>query len=139
MYCDQVNTIPDWLKTAITLERMMGDMKALKGEEATGTDAEACTYLYTAGLTTPMGHDWSQIYLYVATMAYRHWNKGEMPADIAVDSISNYQMGELNRLKAWLYRWRVKSRQEKDRAERRQEKEESKAQRKTEQPALFEF
>ena len=114
-------------------------MKALKGEEATGTDAEACTYLYTAGLTTPMGHDWSQIYLYVATMAYRHWNKGEMPADIAVDSISNYQMGELNRLKAWLYRWRVKSRQEKDRAERRQEKEESKAQRKTEQPALFEF
>jgi len=133
------DTIPDWLKTAITLERMMGDMKALKGEEATGTDAEACTYLYTAGLTTPMGHDWSQIYLYVATMAYRHWNKGEMPADIAVDSISNYQMGELNRLKAWLYRRRVKSKQEKDRAERRQEKEESEAQRKTEQPALFEF
>jgi len=26
-----------------------------------------------------------------------------MPADIAVDSISNYQIGELNRLKSWLY------------------------------------
>jgi len=133
------DTLPDWLKTAITLERMMGDMKALKGEEPTGTDAEACAYLYTAGLTAPMDHDWSQIYLYVAAMTYRHWNKGEMPADIAVDSISDYQMGELNRLKSWLYHQRVKVRQEKDRAERRQEKEEAEAQREEEQPALFEF
>jgi len=133
------DTLPDWLKTAITLERMMGDMKALKGEEPTGTDAEACAYLYTAGLTAPMDYDWSQIYLYVATMTYRHWNKSEMPADIAVDSISDYQMGELIRLKSWLYHQRVKARQGKDRAERRQEKEEAKAQREEEQPALFEF
>jgi len=133
------DTLPDWLKTAITLERMMGGMKALKDEEPTGTDAETCAYLYTAGLTAPMDHDWSQIYLYVATMTYRHWNKGEMPADIAVDSISDYQMGELNRLKSWLYHQRVKARQGKDRAERRQEKEEAKAQREEEQPALLEF
>jgi len=133
------DTLPDWLKTAITLERMMWDMKALKGEEPTGTDAEACAYLYTAGLTAPMDHDWSQIYLYVATMTYRHWNKGEMPADIAVDSISDYQIGELNRLKSWLYHQRVKARQEKDRAERRQKREEIEIQQKAEQPALFEF
>ncbi|MFC1871040.1 hypothetical protein ACFLYF_01365 [Chloroflexota bacterium] len=31
-----------------------------------GTDAEVCAYLYTAGLSAPMDHDWSQIYLYVA-------------------------------------------------------------------------
>ena len=133
------DTLPDWLKTAITLERMMGDMKALKCEEPTGTDAEACAYLYTAGLTAPMDHDWSQIYLYIATMTHRHWNKGEMPADIAVDSISEYQMGELSRLKSWLYHQRVKARQEKDRAGRRQEKEEVKAQREEAQPALFVF
>ena len=133
------DTLPDWLKTAITMERMMGDMKALKGEEPTGTDAEACAYLYTAGLTAPMDHDWSQIYRYVATMTYRHWNKGEMPADIAVDSISDYQMGELSRFKSWLYHQRVKARQGKDRAGRRQEKEEAKAQREEEQPVLFEF
>ena len=133
------DTLPDWLKTAITLERMMGDMKALKGEEPKGTDAEACAYLYTAGLTAPMDHDWSQIYLYVATMTYRHWNKGEMLADIAVVSISDYQTGELKRLKAWLYHQRVKARQEKDRAERRQEKEEAKTQQEQEQPALFKF
>jgi len=58
------DTLPDWLKTAITLERMMGDMKALKRKEPTGTDAEACAYLMTLSLTQPMGSDWTQIYLY---------------------------------------------------------------------------
>jgi len=69
---------------------------------------------------------------------YRHWNKGEMPADIAVDSLSDYLVGELNRLKAWLYGQRIKARTERDKAERRQKKEE-KIQKKAEQPALFEF
>ncbi|MFC2011379.1 hypothetical protein ACFLUR_03715 [Chloroflexota bacterium] len=133
------DTLPDWLKTAITLERMMGDMKALKGEEPTGTDAEACAYLMTLSLTQPMDSDWTQIYLYIAGQSYKRWNKAEMPADIAVDSISDYQTGELNRLKSWLYHQRVKARQEKDRAGRRQEKEEAKAQREEEQPALFKF
>ena len=133
------DTLPDWLKEAITLERLETNIKASKGEEPAGTDAEVCAYLYTAGLTAPMDHDWSQIYLYVATTTYRHWNKGEMPADIAVDSISNYQIGELNRLKSWLYHQRVRAKQEKDRAERRQEKEETKAQQEREQPALFQF
>ncbi len=133
------DTLPDWLKTAINLERMMWDMKALKGEEPTGTDAEACAYLMTLSLTQPMDSDWTQIYLYIAGQSYKRWNKSEMPADIVVDSINDYQIGELNRLKSRLYHQRVKARQEKDRAERRREKEEAKAQREEEQPALFEF
>jgi len=133
------DTLPDWLKTAITMERMIGNMKALKEEEPIGTDAEACAYLMTVSLTQPMDSDWTQIYLYVASQTYKRWEKGEMPADIAVESISDYQMGELNRLKSWLYHQRVKARQEKDRAERRQEKEGAKAQREEEQPALFKF
>jgi hypothetical protein len=133
------DTLPEWLKTAITLERMMGNMKALKGEEATGTDAEACAYLMTVSLTQPMDSDWTQIYLYVAGQTYKRWNKGEMPADIAVDSISDYQMGELDRLKAWLYRQRIKARIEKDREQRRQEKEKAEMAKKAERPVLFEF
>ena len=133
------DTLPDWLKTAITLERMMGDMKALKGEEPTGTDAEACAYLMTLSLTQPMDSDWTQIYLYIAGQSYKRWNKGEMPADIAVNSISDYQIGELNRLKSWLYRKRTQVRQERGRIERRQAREEVEARREAEQPALFEF
>ena len=133
------DTIPDWLKTAITMERMIGDMKELKGEEPIGTDAEACAYLMTVSLTQPMNSDWTQIYLYVASQTYSRWEKGEMPADIIVDSISDYQLRELNRLKAWLYRQRIKVRVEEDRAERREKKEEAETQREAEQPALFEF
>ena len=133
------DTLPEWLKGAITMERLMENMKALKGGELTGTDAEACAYLYTASLTAPMDYDWSQIYLYVATQTYKRCGKNQMPSDIAVDSINDYQLRELNRLKAWLYRQRVKIRTEKDRAERRERIVEAKAQREAEQPALFEF
>ncbi len=133
------DTIPEWLKTAITMERMMGNMKALKGEEPTGTDAEACAYLMTVSLTQPMDSDWTQIYLYIAGQSYKRWNKGEMPADIAVDSISDYQLRELNRLKTWLYQQRIKARIERDKSERRQEKQEAEMVEKAEQPALFEF
>jgi predicted transcriptional regulator len=133
------DTLPEWLKAAITLERMMENMKALKGEEPIGTDAEACAYLMTVSLTQPVDSSWTQIYLYIAGQTYQRWNKGEMPADIAVDSISDYQTGELKRLKAWLHRQRIKARTERDRAQRRQEKEKVEAAKKTERPVLFEF
>jgi hypothetical protein len=118
---------------------MIGDMKGIKGEEPTGTDAEACAYLMTVSLAQPMDSDWTQIYLYVASQTYKRWEKGEMPADIVVDSLSYYQMTELNRLRAWIYRQRIRNRLEIDRAERRERREETEAHREAEQPALFEF
>ncbi len=133
------DTIPEWFKTAITMERMIENMKALKGEEPTGTDAEACAYLMTLSLTQPMDSDWTEIYLYVASQTYKRWEKGEMPTDIVVESISDSRMGELNRLKSWIYRQRVKARLERDRAERKEEREEAETRREQEQPALFEF
>jgi len=133
------DTLPDWLKNAITLERLAMNMRALKGEEMTGTDAEACAYLYTAALTQPMDHDWGQIYLYIATQTYRRWGKNEMPADIAVDKLNDEQMRDLNRLKEWLYRKLTQARFERDRAESRQRREEEATRRKAEQPALFQF
>jgi hypothetical protein len=48
------DTIPEWLKGAITMERMIENLKSLKGEEATVADAEACAYLMTVSLTQPM-------------------------------------------------------------------------------------
>jgi hypothetical protein len=132
-------TLPEWLKGAITMERMLENMKALKGEEMTGSDAEACAYLMTASLTHPMDSDWSQIYLYVAGRTCKRWSKNELPGDIAVDSLSDNQLKELNRLKAWLYRQRNRARLERERAERREEKVQEEAERKAEQPALFEF
>ncbi len=105
----------------------------------TGTDAEACAYLYTASLTVPMDSDWSEIYLYVSTKVCSRWKKGEVPEDIRVESLRNDQLRDLNRLKEWIYRQRTRIRLEKDRAERRQQKEAAAAERKELQPALFEF
>ncbi len=133
------DNLPEWLKNAITLERLTENMNTTNGEQPTGTDAEACAYLNTASLTVPMDNDWSQIYLYVAGKTYTRWRKGEMPKDIRVDSLTNQQMADLNRLKEWLYLRRTTARQESERAERRQQKEEEVDKRKVEQPALFEF
>jgi len=137
------DSLPEWLKTAITLERLAMNMRALKGEEMTGTDAEACAYLYTAALTNPMDHDWGQIYLYIANKVYSQWRSKEsgvtMPEDIRVETLNDEQMRDLNRLKEWLYRQRSKIRLDRERAERRQKKEEEAAAKKAEQPALFQF
>ncbi|MCJ7791558.1 MAG: hypothetical protein MUP49_04010 [Dehalococcoidia bacterium] len=62
-----------------------------------------------------------------------------MPGDIAVDSLRDDQMGELNRLKEWLYKKRTQARLDRERAQRRREKEGEAAKRKAEQPALFTF
>ena len=147
VFCDPIivfpggwgDTLPEWLKNAITLERLGMNMRALKGEEMTGTDAEACAYLYTASLTQPMDHDWTQIYLYIATQTYRRWGKNEMPGDIAVDSLRDDQVSDLNRLKAWLYKKRTEVREDRERAERRQKRQEEAEQKKAERPALFTF
>ena len=97
------DTLPDWLKEAITLERLETNIKVSHNDEPTGTNAEACAYLYTAGLTAPMDHDWSQIYLYVATQTYSRHKGNQVPDDIRVESLTDYQMGELGRLKSWLF------------------------------------
>ncbi len=130
------DTVPDWLKNAITLERMLANMGK---NGATGTDAEACAYLMTASLAQPIDSDWVQIYLYVAGKTSKQWNNNDMPDDIAVSEISNYQMGKLADLKDWIYKQRVRARLDRDREERRQDSEEAELQKKRTQPVLFEF
>lgn len=133
------DTLPDWLKGAITMERLMMNVEALKTGQMTGTDAEACAYLMTVSLTQPMDSDWSEIYLYVAGKVYSSWKKTEVPEDIRVESLRDDQLRDLNRLKEWIYQQRTKIRLERDRAERRQQKEAATVERKELQPALFEF
>nr|WP_041917623.1 hypothetical protein [Dehalococcoides mccartyi] len=133
------DSLPEWLKSAIVMERLIENMKETKGEQPTGTDAEACAYLNTASLTAPMDGNWSQIYLYVAGKTYWRWHKSELPEDIRVDSLTDQQSRDLERLKEWLYRRRTTARQEAEKTEKRQQKEEEIAKRKEEQPALFVF
>ncbi len=137
------DTLPDWLKTSITLERLVMNMKSLKGEEMTGTDSEVCAYLMTASLTQPMDHDWAQIYLYIAGKVYEKWRTKDsgvtMPTDIRVDKLDDGQMRDLNHLKGWLYQTRTKVREERDRGERRQKREKAAGEKELLQPKMFDF
>ncbi len=134
------DTMPDWIKPAITVERLIECAKTAKGEEPTGTDAEALAYMYPASLAFPLSHDWTQIYLYLASKVVPYHKKGtEMPDDIKVESLNDDQMRDLNRLKAWIYKKRGEVRLDRERAARRQEKEEAAERRTQEQPALFDF
>jgi len=137
------DTLPDWLKSAITLERLMENVRALKEDDMTGTDAEACAYLYTACLEHPPDHDWAQIYLHIAGKVYeRHRTKDSgftMPEDIRVEKLTSGQQRDLASLKEFIYRKRADVRQERDRAGRREQKEGAAAERKELQPALFDL
>jgi len=137
------DTLPDWLKTAITLERLIMNMRVIKGEEMTGTDAEACAYLYTASLTQPMGHDWTQIYLYIATKVYEKQRTPQsgvtMPKDVRVESLNRNQEDDLNRLKGWIYQRRAQARQDSDRSDRREKRKKAAAEKEQMHPKLFDF
>ncbi len=117
------DTLPDWMKQHVSLERLLENVKALKGEKPTGTDLEACMYLYTVSLSRPIHEQWTRIYLYLATQAMRRWQKAEVPADIAVDSISDSDTKELAGLKDFIYRKRVEHRKGIERGERHEAKE----------------
>jgi hypothetical protein len=113
--------LPEWLRTRVKLERLCENMQAVsEGREITATDAEAACYLFTASLTAPIGGDWTQIYLYVAGMEMKGEAKVEMPEDMKVESLTESQWRDLRQLKDWIYRQRVKHRNEKARGERRE-------------------
>jgi len=139
------DTLPDWIKGAITMERLIENMKSLKGEEPTGTDAEALAYMYPLTLSHPIDRDWTQIYCYLTTTVMEKHNPYNreggkiMPDDVRVDKLDKEQERDLAQLKAWIYEKRKGARLERDRTERRQEKEEEVAERKVAQPALFDF
>lgn len=135
------DTLPDWLKGAISAERLIENIRTLKDGEPTATDAEACAYLYTACLCFPLDQDWSKIYFYVTSQVMsRHRQGVEVPQDIRVEALDQRQVYDLRRLKDFIYRKRIEDRQEKDRAERRQQRDEAAAKKKQEQPTLaFKF
>jgi len=135
------DSLPDWVKKAITVDRLIENIRALKDGEPTATDSEACAYLFTACLCFPFDQDWTQIYLYVTGQVMARHRKGvEIPGDIKVDKLNDQQAHDLRRLKDFIYQKRVEDRQERTRAERRQQREEVAAKKKREQPVLaFKF
>jgi hypothetical protein len=129
---------PARVKEAITIQRLMEEMKSLKGDTPTGTDAEAMWYLSSAAMVAPPGSDWTEIYQYLFTKV-AHFQKWDIPQDLAVEDIIDYHRGMMLHLKRWIYDRRVKERQERERVERRAEKKEEADSKAAMCPALFDL
>jgi len=128
------DTLPDWIKPAITMERLLECARSSKDGQPTATDAEAMAYMYPRTLEAPLGHDWTEIYLYLGKkvmQSHNPFNKEDpFPEDIARESLTGQQTRMLNELKAWIYDRRTKVRDERRRTEKRVAKEEAEVHRK---------
>ena len=133
--------LPDWVKPQITLERLVMNMKVMHEGGVLVGDTEALAYIFPRTMEEPLSEQWMRIYTYVFTSAMK-FKKVEVPEDLRRESLSDYDMRELNDLKTWIYQKRVQHRKEKSRAERRtgsQVEEEKDKELKTEtvQPSFF--
>ena len=133
--------LPDWVKPQITLERLVMNMKVMHEGGVPVGDTEALAYIFPRTMEEPLSEQWMRIYTYVFTQAMK-FKKAEVPEDLRRESLSDYDMRELNDLKTWIYQKRVQHRKEKAKAERQagsQVEEEKDKELKTEtvQPSFF--
>lgn len=120
--------IPEWLRTRITLDRIIELMVASnEGRDPIGTNSEALAYMIPASLEAPMSHDWAQIYLHLATVVMDTEKDKVVPDDIRVDKLDRNQEDDLLRLKHWLYETKLKHRAGRRKEIRQEIKEEEKA------------
>ncbi len=94
---------PGWLIAEIRAQRLL---QVMKGEKELATDAEALAYVSNASLCQPLDHDMADIYTYLFTKVMGD----RAPADLRRESISDYQMSILRKLKSWLWAQRAKNR-----------------------------
>lgn len=100
---------PDWLLQAVKAERMVISLCAMakpdkfkKNADYVG-DTECLAYLMPATLAAPLDSDNTQIYLYLSTKVMKSVKSIDVPKDIKVTELSDYQMELLKKLKSWIF------------------------------------
>lgn len=119
------DTIPEWLKARIPLDRLIMNMKVIRGGKPTATDSEALIYMMPLTLERPIDSEWTKIYMYLTTKVCSAEGK-VMPEDIRLDLLDDNHMGMLQHLKDWIYERRIRTRKDEARQARRKEKEQAK-------------
>lgn len=119
------DTLPDWIKPQITMERLIMNIKVIKEGGVPVGDTEAMAYIYPRTMEAPMSEQWFRIYMYVFNQAMK-FKKTEVPEDIRREELSQYDMEELEQLKRFIYDRRVKARKDKARLEKGEKAEKEK-------------
>ena len=109
-------SIPQALKDRLPLDRLAHNMMCLQGKARwdEACDLEALLYLFPATLAFPVSEQWTRIYLYLGTKVMGD----KIPEDIRQESLSDYDMEELRRLKRWIRNQKVKARTERRRGQK---------------------
>ncbi len=136
VFCDPVivwpgpwqEDTPKWIFEAITMERLIMEMKSIKGEPVTATDAEVVAYMYPRTLENPLDHDWTEIYCYTAQKVVAFHRHTEFPEGERVKKLSDWQERLLAQLKYDIYQSRMKHRAETRRQQRAPERQAAKEQ-----------
>lgn len=113
------DTVPQWLKVEIILERLI---QVMTGEEGMATDAEVVAHLYTASLARPIGH-WTQIYLYltikVMNRAGQKRDYAALEKELGIKELTIYQQDKVDHLKRDLWNAGMRAAKEKRRERKR--------------------
>ena len=104
------DSLPEKIKGDITIYRML---QILKHEEGVATWPEVCAYLFTVTLERPVGHEWTDIYLYAMTQ----YMGDSMPADLKKETLGRYEMQLLDRFRRWLWDARHRARKHRSKVE----------------------
>lgn len=99
------------------------------------TEFEAMLYISTVSLAQPIGHQWTEIYMWL----FRRWNpEAAKDIDIEERDLDPSQVDHLARLRRWVYRTQMNHVKARNARADRKEVEEEKKRLEAQQPRLFE-
>lgn len=114
-----MNDIPEQILGVITLARMAALMK---GEEM-ATIPEAVAYLMPRSFEAPMGHEWTNIYLYVGREYMINFQSMSIESlDFAPAELDEYERDLLLKLRRWIWEKRRKALKDRNRVKRSTQK-----------------
>ena len=102
-------TLPDWLFKEINAERIttaLIDVIKPDNEQEQVGECEVMAYLMTLCSLKPLPSDWTKIYQYLATQIMRRIRKIEVPDNIKIEELTDYEIRQLKELKSWLFKQR---------------------------------
>jgi len=101
-------------------------------------DTEVLAYMYPRTMESPLTEQWQRIYFYVFNQAMK-MKKTEVPQDLQSETLTDYDMQQLNHLKNWIYDTRIKHRKERERGIRQEEKATATAEKEETEHLQYEF
>lgn len=92
--------VPDGLRRILPVARIK---EVLEAGVDMASNVDAAIYLSAASLIAPLDSDWADIFLYTATVSMERYAKVQVPPDIRITELSDYQQRLLANFKTDLY------------------------------------